>query len=88
MILAFLGGILTILGFVQAWAETYRAHGLVGGGVHSPECPFEKMGGNVRDAVKRRHARHPVVIDNNLAIWKAFNDHYRHGRRQQSGDER
>jgi cytochrome c biogenesis protein CcdA/thiol-disulfide isomerase/thioredoxin len=61
---------------VQAWAKKYSDDGLVVIGVHTPEFAFEHKLGNVRNAVKRLHVNFPVAMDNNYAIWQAFNNHY------------
>ena len=62
--------------YVRAWAERYRKDGLVVIGVHSPEFAFEKDPANVRKAVQDFGIRYPVALDNNLAIWGAFNNRY------------
>ena len=43
---------LRTLGYVRAWSEKYRDHGLVVIGVHTPEFPFERDVDNVRQAAK------------------------------------
>jgi thiol-disulfide isomerase/thioredoxin len=58
---------------VRAWAQKYKDHGLVVIGVHTPEFAFERDLANVREASKRLGVSFPVVIDNDDAIWKAFN---------------
>jgi hypothetical protein len=45
-------------------------------GVHSPEFAFEKEPANVRRAVADFKIRYPVALDNDLAIWRAFNNRY------------
>jgi cytochrome c biogenesis protein CcdA/thiol-disulfide isomerase/thioredoxin len=62
--------------YVRAWAERYRDQGLVVIGVHSPEFAFEKDPGNVRKAVADLGIRYPVALDNDLAIWRAFDNRY------------
>jgi cytochrome c biogenesis protein CcdA/thiol-disulfide isomerase/thioredoxin len=62
--------------YVRAWAEQYRKDGLVVIGVHSPEFAFEKDPANVRKAVADFGIRYPVALDNNLAIWRAFDNRY------------
>ena len=62
--------------FVRAWAERYKDQGLVVIGVHSPEFAFEKDPANVRKAVADFGIRYPVAMDNDLAIWRAFNNRY------------
>jgi hypothetical protein len=61
---------------VKAWAEKYAASGLVVIGVHAPEFAFEKDPANVRRAVRDLGVTYPVALDNNLAIWQAFNNQY------------
>ena len=45
-------------------------------GVHTPEFGFEHDADNVRRAVKSMRADYPVAIDNDYAIWRAFDNHY------------
>ena len=62
--------------YVRAWAGKYRDRGLVVIGVHSPEFAFEKDVANVRQAVKDIAIDHPVAIDSDYAIWRAFHNNY------------
>src|SRR5271156_2309365 len=62
--------------YVRAWAEKYRDQGLVVIGVHAPEFAFEKNVDNVRKAVSDLKIDYPVAIDNDYAIWRAFNNEY------------
>lgn len=64
------------LPYVRAWAEKYRDKRLVVIGVHSPEFSFEKIADNVRWAAKDMRIDYPIVIDNDHAIWRAFNNKY------------
>jgi thiol-disulfide isomerase/thioredoxin len=64
------------LPYVRAWAEKYKEQGLVVIGVHAPEFGFEKDLDNVRRAVKDMRIDYPVAIDNDHAIWRAFNNAY------------
>jgi thiol-disulfide isomerase/thioredoxin len=64
------------LPYVRAWAEKYREQGLVVIGVHAPEFSFEKNLGNVRWAVEDMRISYPVVVDNEHAIWRAFDNQY------------
>ena len=64
------------LPYVRAWAEKYREKGLVVIGVHSPEFPFERDVDNVRRAAKDMRVFYPSAIDNDFAIWRAFDNHY------------
>jgi thiol-disulfide isomerase/thioredoxin len=63
------------LPYVRAWAEKYK-EGLVVIGAHTPEFSFEKNVDNVRWAVKDMKIDYPVAIDNDYAIWRAFNNEY------------
>src|SRR6266446_9033911 len=67
---------LRTLPYVRAWADKYRDQGLVVIGAHTPEFPFEKDINNVRSVVKSMRIDYPIAIDNDYAIWSAFNNHY------------
>jgi cytochrome c biogenesis protein CcdA/thiol-disulfide isomerase/thioredoxin len=62
--------------YVRAWADKYKDQGLVVIGVHAPEFAFEKNIGNVKQAVTKLKIDYPVAIDNDYAIWRAFNNEY------------
>ncbi|WP_321789338.1 cytochrome c biogenesis protein DipZ [Paraburkholderia sp. J94] len=64
------------LPYVKAWASKYRNEGLVVIGVHAPEFAFERNIDNVRKAVHDLGVDYPVAIDNNYAIWRAFDNQY------------
>lgn len=64
------------LPYVRAWAKKYKDQGLVVIGVHTPEFAFEKDIENVRRAAKDMRVEYPVAIDNDYAIWSAFDNHY------------
>ena len=66
---------LRTLPYVRAWAQKYR-QGLVVIGVHTPEFAFERNVDNVRRAVRQMRIEYPIVIDNDYAIWRAFNNQY------------
>ena len=66
---------LRTLPYVRAWAQKYQ-QGLVVIGVHTPEFPFERNVDNVRRAVQQMRIEYPIVIDNDYAIWRAFNNQY------------
>jgi thiol-disulfide isomerase/thioredoxin len=67
---------LRTLPYVSAWAERYRDRGLVVVGAHAPEFGFEHDLVNVRRAVAELGVDYPVVIDNDFAIWRSFDNHY------------
>jgi cytochrome c biogenesis protein CcdA/thiol-disulfide isomerase/thioredoxin len=62
--------------YVRAWAEKYKDQGLVVIGVHAPEFAFERKIENVKKAIDEFKIGYPVAIDNNFAIWKAFDNGY------------
>jgi cytochrome c biogenesis protein CcdA/thiol-disulfide isomerase/thioredoxin len=62
--------------YVRAWDERYRRDGLVVIGVHAPEFAFERDPGNVGAAVANLGIRYPVAIDNNYALWRAFDNRF------------
>jgi thiol-disulfide isomerase/thioredoxin len=67
---------LRTLPYVRAWHERYRERGLVVVGAHAPEFGFEHDLDNVRRAVDELVVGYPVVIDNDFAIWRSFDNHY------------
>ena len=66
---------LRTLPYVRAWAQKYR-QGLVVIGVHTPEFAFEKKLENVRRAVQQMKLDFPIAVDNDYAIWRAFDNRY------------
>ena len=64
------------LPYTRAWAEKYKARGLVVIGVHAPEFAFEKDLDNVRRAAKDMRVDYPIAVDNDFAIWSTFNNAY------------
>jgi cytochrome c biogenesis protein CcdA/thiol-disulfide isomerase/thioredoxin len=67
---------LRALPYVESWYQKYKDHGLVVIGVHAPEFAFEKDPNNVRRAVADLKITYPVALDNDYAIWQAFNNQY------------
>jgi hypothetical protein len=64
------------LPYVRAWASKYADHGLLTIGIHTPEFGFEKDLDNVRRAATVLGIRHPIAIDNDYAVWNAFDNRY------------
>lgn len=64
------------LPYVREWHRKYKDQGLVVIGVHSPEFAYEKNIGNVKRALNDLGIAFPVAVDNNFAIWRAFNNNY------------
>lgn len=67
---------LRTLSYIRAWAQTYRDHGLVVIGVHTPEFSFEHDITNVRRALASMAIDYSIAIDNDYAVWDAFENHY------------
>jgi hypothetical protein len=64
------------LPYVRAWADRYAGRGLVVVGVQTPEFEFEGNLETVDRAIKEMDVRYPVVVDNDYAVWQAFDNHY------------
>jgi thiol-disulfide isomerase/thioredoxin len=62
--------------YVKAWYAKYRDQGLVVIGIHSPEFAFEKSLRNVQREVRDLGIEYPVAVDNDYALWRAFNNQY------------
>jgi thiol-disulfide isomerase/thioredoxin len=67
---------LRTLPYLRAWTQKYKDHGLVVIGVHTPEFDFEHDLDNVRRAATDLRVNYPIAIDNDYAIWRAFDNHY------------
>lgn len=61
---------------VNEWAKKYEKDGLVVIGVHTPEYPYERDIDNVRKNVARLGLNYPIAVDNDYAIWRAFDNQY------------
>ena len=61
--------------YVKAWAEKYGP-GLAVVGAHSPEFAFEHDPENIRSALAEMGIGYPVAVDNDFAIWRAFDNAY------------
>ena len=64
------------LPYVRAWAAKYSSSGLVVVGAHTPEFGFEHNLDNIRRALADVQVGYPVAIDNDYAVWGAFDNHY------------
>lgn len=64
------------LPYVQQWYEEFKDQGFIVIGVHSPEFDAEKVPENVANAVKFRKLTYPIAQDNDMATWRAYNNHY------------
>ena len=66
---------LRTLPYVRAWVAKYRER-LIVIGVHTPEFPFEHDVENVRRSARQMTIAYPIAVDNDYAIWRAFNNQY------------
>ena len=64
------------LPFITSWDEKYSDQGLLIVGIHSPEFEFEKDPQNVEIAIEKYGITYPVVMDNDMKTWKAFENNY------------
>jgi thiol-disulfide isomerase/thioredoxin len=64
------------LPYVRAWAKKYKDKGLVVIGVQAPEFTFEKNLDNVGRSVRDLRIDYPIAVDNDHAVWHAFNNEY------------
>ena len=64
------------LPYITAWDDKYAEQGLLVIGIHSPEFEFEKDPKNVEMAISKHGINYPVVMDNDMQTWKAFENNY------------
>jgi cytochrome c biogenesis protein CcdA/thiol-disulfide isomerase/thioredoxin len=64
------------LPYLNAWNKRYAKDGLVIIGVHTPEFPFEREASNVEEAIKTDGIEYPVVQDNEMQTWNAYENLY------------
>ena len=64
------------LPFLKGLYATYHPYGLEMVGIEAPEFTFEQEASNVLQAVHADGIRYPVVQDNNLATWNAYQNEY------------
>lgn len=63
---------LRTLPYLRTWYRRYGGDGFVIVGVHTPEFGFSGDRPNVAEAVKRLDVRWPVVLDDDMTIWKRY----------------
>jgi len=64
------------LPYITSWSDKYSDQGLLVIGIHSPEFEFEKNPKNVQMAIDKHGINYPVVLDNDMETWKAFENRY------------
>jgi hypothetical protein len=64
------------LPYTRAWADKYATKGLAVVGVQTPEFAFEQELEGVRAAINAMDVSYAVAVDNDYAVWEAFDNHY------------
>jgi thiol-disulfide isomerase/thioredoxin len=64
------------LPYLKAWDAAYRRDGLTIVGVEAPEFAFEHDASNVENAIEQFGLRYPVVQDNDMGTWDAYDNEY------------
>jgi thiol-disulfide isomerase/thioredoxin len=67
---------LRTLPWLKAMHARYGDQGLHIVGVHAPEFAHERDAAQVHEAVRRLGIEYPVMLDNDFAYWRAFNNRY------------
>ena len=67
---------LRTLPYVRAWAAKYGEAGLTVVGVHTPEFGFEHNRDNVIAHAGAFGVTWPIALDNDYAVWSAFDNHF------------
>ena len=67
---------LNALPYIKQTAAKYKSAGLITIGVHAPEFDREKIAANVSRRVQELGVTFPVVMDNDFAIWRSFNNRF------------
>ncbi len=62
--------------YVKQWHARYASEGLIVIGVHTPEFAHEADLGRVRKYLNENGITHPVVLDNDYAIWNRWRNRY------------
>jgi Thioredoxin like C-terminal domain/AhpC/TSA family len=62
--------------YVRSWADRYADQGLVVIGAHTPEFQFEHDLEKIRSALEDMDVRFPIAVDNDYAVWRAFDNNY------------
>lgn len=61
---------------LRDWHERYADKGLHIVGIHTPEFDFEKIPGNVEEALRKYGLAFPVGLDNDYVTWLNFGNKY------------
>ena len=61
---------------ITDWYNKYKDQGLVVIGIHTPQYAFEKVTGNVTNAISAQKIPYPVALDNNYKTWSAYHNQF------------
>jgi cytochrome c biogenesis protein CcdA/thiol-disulfide isomerase/thioredoxin len=64
------------LPFLKGLYATYHRYGLEIVGIEAPEFTFEQEAGNVQQAIRSDGLTYPIVQDNHLGTWNAYQNEY------------
>lgn len=64
------------LPYLTKWQETFKDQGLIVIGVHTPEFAFEKVTGNVENAIKTNKLNFLIAQDNDYKTWAAYKNQF------------
>jgi thiol-disulfide isomerase/thioredoxin len=67
---------LRTLPYLRAWNARYKDRGLVVIGAHTPEFSVEHEIENIRRAAQQMRVDYPIAVDNDYAVWRAFDNAY------------
>jgi thiol-disulfide isomerase/thioredoxin len=67
---------LRTLPYMNAWHQRYAHLGLTVIGVHTPQFAFGREQQQVAQAVLELGVEYPVYLDNDYAIWNAYENHF------------
>lgn len=62
--------------YLAKWEETYKDQGLVIVGAHTPEFAFEKVTGNLENAIKTQKINFSIAQDNDYKTWTAYKNQF------------
>ena len=65
---------LRTLPYIKEWSQRYNDLGLTVIGVHSPEFAFGRERTQVELALQEMDVHYPVALDNDFAVWNAYNN--------------
>ncbi len=62
--------------YISKWDNTYKDQGLVVIGIHTPQYAFEKVAGNIANAVAGLKPTYAIAQDNDYKTWTAYHNQF------------